>query len=188
MDGGRERLEQVLAHHCAPVLCGRKTANLIAVEREWLQYLPELLAGSRVSVMQLCGCRRYCHLLIYDRGRLTAYLERSEHKGFLAAYGYAGKSLEESLAMLAERYEGYQKHEGAFPHEIGLFLEYPLADIEGYIEHRGQDALLSGYWKVYSDVERAGEVFRLYDSLRKMLSALLECGLTLSESAAYVNG
>ena len=48
MDGakGREQLEKLLANHCAPVLCRRKTANLVAAPRELEIHLPEALKGS----------------------------------------------------------------------------------------------------------------------------------------------
>ena len=51
MDGakGREQLEKLLANHCAPVLCRRKTANLVAAPRELEIHLPEALKGSGLS-------------------------------------------------------------------------------------------------------------------------------------------
>ncbi len=190
MDGakGREQLEKLLANHCAPVLCRRKTANLVAAPRELEIHLPEALKGSGLSWIRLCGCRKYCHLFIYDRERLADYLGRKEHRSFLEAYGYEDGRLPEMLELLAERYERYQKQGGVFPHEIGLFLEYPLGDIEGFIAHGGKDALACGYWKVYENVERAAEVFRLYDRLRAALTAMVAAGRGLGESAAEAAG
>ena len=150
MAGGRCELEKLLANHCAPVFCHKKASNLVAARRELLEALPEVLAGSSISWMKLCGCKKYCHILFYDR----------------------------------ERYEGYQKHGSAFPHEIGLFLEYPLADIEGFIEHQGKDALESGYWKVYGDVEQARAAFRLYDELKAALTTMLAAGVSFRECCA----
>ncbi len=184
MGGAREKLERLLASHCAPVLFRKKTANLVAAEQGLAAYLPEVLAGSRISWIKLCSCRKYCHLLFYDRERLERYLEKEEHQEFLRAYGYEGRELPEKLQLLAERYEGYQKRGGEFPHEIGLFLEYPLEDIEGFILHQGKDALECGYWKVYGNVDRAREVFRLYDRLRQTLTALVAAGVSLKEGAA----
>lgn len=170
--GAAESLEKLLANHCAPVLCRQKTANLVAAPRELTVCLPEVLKGSQTEWMQLCGCRKYCHLLLYDRIRMEAYLERTEHQAFLKKRGYGGLALPEKLRLLAERYENYQKRGGEFPHEIGIFLEYPLEDIEGFIEHRGRNALECGYWKVYGDVEQAREVFRLYDRIREAVGGL----------------
>ena len=188
MDGAREKLERLLANHCAPVLCRKKAANLVAAEQELAAYLPEVLEGSGISWKKLCSCRRYCHLLIYDKERLESYLKQKDHQMFLRTCGYREEELLGQLALLAERYEGYQKKGGEFPHEIGLFLEYPLEDIEGFILHQGKDALECGYWKVYGNVDRAREIFRLYDRLRQTLTALVAAGFSLKESAAEAAG
>ena len=184
MAGAGKELEKLLANHCAPVFCHRKTANLVAARRELMDALPEVLAGSKISWVQLCGCRKYCHILFYDRERLERYLQREGHQSFLKEHGYAGRTMEEQLSLLAERYESYQKHGNPFPHEIGLFLEYPLADIEGFIEHQGKDALESGYWKVYGDVEQARALFQLYDELKTALTTMLEAGVSFRECCA----
>ncbi len=52
--------------------------------------------------------------------------------------------------MLKERMQGYE-----FPHEVGIFLDYPIEDILGYIEHEGKNCQVSGYWKVYSNAQGA---------------------------------
>ena len=184
MAGVGKELEKLLANHCAPVFCHRKTANLVAARRELMDALPEVLAGSKISWVQLCGCRKYCHILFYDRERLERYLQREGHQSFLKEHGYAGRTMEEQLSLLAERYESYQKQGNPFPHEIGLFLEYPLADIEGFIEHQGKDALESGYWKVYGDVEQARAAFRLYDELKMALTTMLAAGFSFRECCA----
>ena len=46
MGGAREKLERLLASHCAPVLFRKKTANLVAAEQELAAYLPEVLAAA----------------------------------------------------------------------------------------------------------------------------------------------
>lgn len=184
MAGARCELERLLANHCAPVFCHRKAANLVAAGRELMDALPAVLEESGISWVQLCGCKKYCHLLFYDRERLGQYLQREEHQEFLRKHGYADHTLEEQLALLAGHYENYQKHGSAFPHEIGLFLEYPLADIEGFIEHQGRDALESGYWKVYGDVKQARAAFRLYDELKAALTSMLASGISFRECCA----
>ena len=63
MAGAGRELERLLANHCAPVFCHRKTANLVAARRELMDALPEVLADSKISWVQLCGCRKYCHIL-----------------------------------------------------------------------------------------------------------------------------
>ena len=50
-----------------------------------------------------------------------------------------------------------------FPHEIGVFLGYPVKDVRGFIENEGKRYLMIGYWKVYSDLADARMIFKEYD-------------------------
>ena len=178
MEGGAGRLEQILADHCAPVICGKKASNLVAIERGLYQYLPQVL-GDALSWKSMCSRGNYCHVLIYDRERMEAYIRQGANLSFLQCYGYGGMDLDGMLEVLAARFEDYQKKRGGFPHEIGVFLEYPLEDIEGFINNEGRDALECGYWKVYGDVEKARRTFRVYDALKAMMTARLKEGYTI---------
>lgn len=77
--------------------------------------------------------------------------------------------------MLSElkRRIGLQK---SFPHEIGLFLGYPPADVAGFIRHRGQKFSLSGYWKVYGEEAEARALFALYTHCTEEFCERLEAG------------
>ena len=54
-----------------------------------------------------------------------------------------------------------------FPHEIGMFLGYPVADIRGFIENEGRKYLMIGYWKVYSNLSQARMIFKEYDRAKE---------------------
>ena len=56
----------------------------------------------------------------------------------------------------------------SIPHEIGIFLGIPRGDVEGFIKNQGKNYLLNGYWKVYTGLDRAIELFRSYDASRYM--------------------
>ena len=43
----------------------------------------------------------------------------------------------------------------AFPHEVGVLLGYPLADVLAFIAHDGRDELACGVWKAYINPESA---------------------------------
>ena len=68
-----------------------------------------------------------------------------------------------------------------FPHEIGLFLDYPVADVVGFARKGGADWKLCGYWKVYHDVEAARERFACFDACRACLCRMLAAGNTISQ-------
>ena len=53
-----------------------------------------------------------------------------------------------------------------FPHEIGIFLGYPLMDIYGFINNYGKNSLYTGYWKVYHNKKEAIKTFESYNRCR----------------------
>ena len=61
----------------------------------------------------------------------------------------------------------YASGEQGFPHEIGVFLGYPVEDVEGYMQNDGKNFLLVGYWKVYGEKEQALRLFASYDEARE---------------------
>ena len=96
----------------------------------------------------------------------------------LARFGYApGATLDGHLARLRARLA----QGGAFPHEIGLFLDYPPGDVEAFIQTGGVGCKLCGYWKVYGDVDGARERFACYDACRLCLCRMLAAGNTISQ-------
>lgn len=46
-----------------------------------------------------------------------------------------------------------------FPHEIGLFLGYPVEDVKGFIENKGENCVKCGAWKVYCNPEEKMHFF-----------------------------
>ena len=81
------------------------------------------------------------------------------------------------MEQLGERIK--QSGQCQFPHEIGVFLGYPLEDVKGFIENKGKNFLYSGYWKVYSDVERAKSYCRHWEQVRDRLLQVMDTGKTI---------
>lgn len=86
-------------------------------------------------------------ILVYRHSALQKILAAPENLSFLAEHGYAGcRNAEACLQRLAARVVCAQN----FPHEIGLFLGYPLHDVKGFIDNKGENACCCGCWKVYA--------------------------------------
>ena len=78
-----------------------------------------------------------------------------------------GFEFPQMLQIMNLRFEGYQHGSAEFPHELGIFLGYPLADVKGFIEHNGKDFLYQGYWKVYENVEERKKMFSIYNVVKE---------------------
>ena len=179
-------LDSILAYHCAPALLGRKPANLVTLNRaefpdleERVEDYTQMFAANQISFRLLCRCDCNCLLLVYRGALLEQQIFSPLALQILRLEGYGGDDdLEKMLDRLGWRLEKSQE----FPHEIGLFLGYPPEDVRGFQIHRGQDCKFCGYWKVYSDVERAKALFRVYDRCREYLCTRLAGGLSLRDA------
>ncbi len=159
-----------LAQYCAPTLAGIKPSSLIAVRREeWDEIKRGLTRSARVFAGRQIFFRRVSHfknrvlLLVYRRDLLQKQLAMHENQMILTRYGYApGMPLDGMLGVLAGRIWA----QGAFPHEIGVFLGYPAVDVLGFIENEGKNYSICGCWKVYGDPVEARRLFSAYDYAR----------------------
>ena len=177
-------LDRALALHCSPALAGIKAGNLVSLNRSAIPELDGRLDAYRQTLAQcgiafeiLCDCEQRALLLVYRPALLACSLARPEARRILSEAGYPDGGVEELLTHLKRRLAGRQE----FPQEIGLFLDYPPADVEGFLRWGGRGCKLCGHWKVYSDVEGASRLFRKYDRCREILCRRLSHGLTIPQ-------
>lgn len=114
-------------------------------------------------------------LYVFRKSEVAAYIAQPPVREFLEQLGYGKRDFQESLAYVAERITGEQE----FPHELGLFLGYPLDDVRAFIHHRGQHALMCGEWKVYTDIHFAEAQFRKYEKCRKCYMDMFNRGFSM---------
>ncbi len=160
------RIQFELAAHCAPFLKGMRRASILNVEEEWAECLQRLLEPTDITCRILPARRERCLALFYREGELGKMLKEEKVRRFLGGYGYAHGEPDKDIARLCERMNLYSRKKIPFPHEIGVFLDYPLEDVKAFIRNNGRESLLTGYWKVYHAPERARLVFSAYDKAR----------------------
>jgi len=180
---GTEAMGYVLGQQCTPVIAGIKPSNLLIVEKGNQSRLKHLLKGT-----DLCGYLLYTsaekdYWLLYEAKELERVLSDDGKRAYLRECGYGEEALtvDSVLPSLARRFRSYKEEKGEFPHEMGIFFGYPLGDVKGFIENKGQNFKLSGYWKVYDDVVYASHIFELYEAARKKALALCSQGMRISD-------
>lgn len=177
--------EKALVSHCSPTLSGIKPANLLSLSKADYPQLPtlidqysQLLSSKDIALTIVCACGQRWLLLVYRRQMLTEQLQNPQIRSLLKPEGYPvseDATLEQLIAHLSKR---LRSSEG-FPHEIGVFLGYPLEDVIDFRRYKGEGCKLCGYWKVYGDAEAAS---RLFDRLSRVCHAVktrVEQGETL---------
>ncbi|WP_307745320.1 DUF3793 family protein [uncultured Phascolarctobacterium sp.] len=185
---GFKSFDELLAFHCAPALAGIKPANLVScptvsmpVVAPLLTVYTEQFADRGIAFEVLCHCTARTLILVYQPRQLEALLQKHEVSCYLKELGYKTDSVHSLLRQLGSRVSCSND----FPHEIGIFLGYPLADIKGFIENKGQNCKCSGYWKVYDDVEHARCLFDAYNKCRDRLLKAVAEGVPLHLAAAF---
>jgi hypothetical protein len=162
----KRRIELQIVLQCAPTIAGLKTSNLLIVPKNQEDKVRYILRFSGFFGYRLVEDGNRVVFLIFNRQMLTDYLSRPEVKAFLMKYGYEADSFGKCLRFFKDRYASYISKRDDFPHEMGVFLGYPLGDVVGFIEHQGEDFSLSGYWKVYENAEQAKVLFEMFDNVK----------------------
>ena len=112
---------------------------------------------------------------VYRQDWVVQILNQAGHREFLRKEGYRLTGIEGMLEQLSQRL----CLEADYPHEIGVFLGYPLEDVVGFIENRGWNYTCCGYWKVYGDAEAAKRCFARYKACTEKLRSMYDQGIPL---------
>ena len=177
------KMALLLAIHCAPILSGSKAANIMTVTVHEFDRIGYLLQGTGIRYRFLKTKGDKGILYLYREKRLRQYLEQEEIQEFLSEYGYDQVDIAKMLNLLSKRIQLYNDQEAVFPHEIGVFLEYPLGDVKGFLANEGKNFMYSGYWKVYQDLQGAVRRFTQYDMERELTIQALMQGKSIREIA-----
>jgi hypothetical protein len=156
-------VKRIIINHCSLVLLGGKPAALFTLRSKDAFAALSSLLRRRLDALILRESEQGLLVLVFEKERLTKTVHDREALAFLAAMGYPGGA--PLCVILDHLSQQFLCHD--LPHEIGLFLGYPVEDVLGFLRHKGRNYKLCGYWKVYGDVERAKRCFRRYDACRE---------------------
>lgn len=174
-------LYYMLANSAAPVFVGIKPSCLVTIWKHRIadmnlnQFVQEQNARKKFDCQLkiLLETELYYLLFCYHKELLQETLCQS--KGNILMSGYAStEKLEDALGILMDKLKRYHTEHQIFPHEVGIFLGYPLWDVEGFIQNHGQNYKLIGYWKVYDDVIGAIRKFQEYDRRKRQAVGIFQ--------------
>ena len=143
--------DQYLVRHCAPTLAGLKTGSLFTCPygcREELfrsiRRMNQRLLPKGLRVLPLRCSENKALIYIYRPKKLTRDLTDPAAAEILRQHGYDSRTCEKSIVRLVQRL----REQEDFPHEIGVFLGYPLHDVKGFIRNGGRNYCCLGCGKV----------------------------------------
>ncbi|NLL91401.1 MAG: DUF3793 family protein [Ruminococcaceae bacterium] len=172
----REAFEKLIVHHTSATLKGYKAGSLFTYRpsgfndfQTVLSSLDRAFSDKGVRICMIDRKKGARQIFVYRPKMIEAMLDDCDLRCFLCGLGYpVDEGHEANIAHLLKKME----ENNTFPHELGLFLGYPLEDVTGFIANKGKGYTLCGLWKVYSQPERARERFDLFKRCREHC---LEC-------------
>jgi hypothetical protein len=173
----RECLASFLALETAEILEGVKPGNLINVAnrsqpcgrnlfRLWQTHGAELIESGGLAAMIMRERADSLLLFIYDPAVLSSLLTQSRVAAMMKRAGYPRSAdLMASLTELKRRIES-----GVFPHEVGIFLGYPLKDVAAFMGWAPLPFTCQGPWKIYGDPRRSLELAACHQDCRRRMA------------------
>lgn len=159
------RIEREVIKECSPTLAGLKTGSLFNYRYDNISdFKKELASVNRelnakgVYVTFLKRNEKSALLYVFRPDRLEKDLSQPAVQNVLKAFGYTDYKVGAGIRHLKQRVE----ENTCFPHEIGLFLSYPVEDVIQFIRQKGCNYKCCGVWKVYCDEVFSRKVFARY--------------------------
>jgi len=164
--------EESLVRHAAPTLANIKIANLYRFKFEsvdecqgTVEYFNSIMNPKGIYIELLEYAKESYLVYVYRKSRLQVVLCDNDVERFLSELGYSTDSgLQGYLGVLKDKLHT----EAEFPHEMGVFLGYPLPDVKAFIEDQRDGYVLCGDWKVYHDEDTAKCLFCKYKHCREV--------------------
>ncbi|MBR1921369.1 MAG: DUF3793 family protein [Kiritimatiellae bacterium] len=109
-------------------------------------------------------------VLFYNPAVLEATLGERRSRRWLARLGYpADGTMDDWLAVLCRRAKTC-----VVPHEVGVFIGYPLKDVAGFMRRIPATPLHGGAWRVYGRADESVRRMRRYKAAEAEARAVLE--------------
>ena len=180
--------EAVLVRQCAPTLAGMKPGSIFCFNHSPLEVSRQKVCqwnkqlepfGLTVQILLERPGSSSVIVFVYRHDRLEQMLSDDAYQSFLAQAGYERTNLDDLLEQLAHRL----RTQPEFPHEIGVFLGYPLRDVIGFIENHGRNFTCCGFWKSYGDPAEMQVCFACYRRCIQTYVAMFEQGIPIERLA-----
>ncbi len=178
-------MEKYLIEHCSPTLANLKTANMFSIditsEKDLIKQMDSVNLmmnpkGIKLTALSIKDKRALVY--VYRPQKLEKDLKKYGTADFMKQYGYFSDNninIDEAIALLSRHISS----DCNFPHEIGLFLGYPLGDVAGFIENGGKNCKCCGCWKVYCNECEAVKQFERFKKCSRIYKKLWHSGRSI---------
>lgn len=157
-----------------PVLLGEKPSEIISFPKKNSRGLHRIKSifnsCHRISYREFIAFNGCTKILFYNNNLLDETLLDQRNLGFLKKIGYSEEyTLENYLNHLIRKIE--KDH---LPHEIGIFLGYPLNDVIGFMGHPALKLTKINGWNVYGDSRLSDAKYAKFTIAKQQVQKMLE--------------
>ncbi len=162
-----------------PVILGSKPVEIINIpgdvnEKEIKIYQIKSFFNNccKITYRVINTCDGGKRVLFINEKQLAKVLSNKRCTNFLKFMGYPSSyKLNTYIDELVNRLESEE-----FPHEIGIFLGYPLKDVLGFMGYGRKELVGVCNWKIYGDKEASYKVYNNFardkEIMKEMVDAL----------------
>lgn len=176
----KEYIENYISFNVALISAGLKPSATFTLKREnkllfkaWNKYGNDYLKSLNLNYIDLRDTENALIILIYDEKLLEKFVSKADNRKLLDSLGYENiDDINMVLNKLQVRYQEYN-----CPHELGVFLGYPIDDVVDFMKCSEKKCLFCGYWKVYNKGHKAKEIFNLFDEVKNVTASKLTEGV-----------
>lgn len=179
-------MEKFLIEHCSPTLASLKAGNLVNISKcdvaridRTVKELNEKLNVKGVTVKIVKETKERILVYVYRKDKLMEEWSKPGVLSFMKKQGYETLDVDYAIGKLSEKL----RENDSFPHEIGMFLGYPLGDVIGFIANSGKNSKCTGCWKVYCDECNARKKFAQFEKCKRVYKTLWNSGKGLMQLA-----
>lgn len=184
-------MEEYLIHYGAPTLFGTKAASMFAihninpydVDRNIKRY--NQLLNPDIFIKLLRRTEKSSLILVYKTSELHRIISCTQCKNFLYSLGYECKDIDCVINTLINKFVCLYP---SMPHEVGVLLDYPLEDVQGFINCQQSHTGRCRYWKSYSDSKQALQKEATYNEIKHKAINLYKNGLSLLQIIEKMKG
>jgi hypothetical protein len=189
-DRNKDNLLDYLLVKTAPVLTGIKPAILLRLckcrhIRKMTHYesfcihQDEIIKLLNLECLVMKNDGRDIQVMFYDPQVMSETLQQEAVVAFLGEQGYSEPgNTDKTLEQLKLRFSSH-----CFPHEIGIFLGYPLKDVKGYMDRKEIAVKLAkARWRVFGDPAESLRLMNQYRTAEKAAQLILSAGNSIRNS------
>lgn len=159
-----------------PILFNTKPAELLNIglnnNVKWEEFKELLKMRPAIGLIEIRKVNKLQQTLFYNRYVLGKRLSTPMNQDFMKKMNYPWPfSWETCLEQLVKKIQHLD-----FPHEIGLFLGYPLEDVLGFMGLAPFPYIKTQGWRVYGNEQLSDLWFKKYQAARQLMRERINVG------------